>query len=99
VPQEGTKSATARHKKTFRLYKNKMTKRMNIAKNKNNKAISLEPVELRYYYNTERRLLKFKMARGQISELEVFRSLISCAFVKKIEPIIFGRLEEMKIQF
>jgi hypothetical protein len=34
------------------------------------------------YYNTERRQLKFKMARGQISELEVFRSLISCAFVK-----------------
>jgi hypothetical protein len=31
------------------------------------------------YYNTERRQLKFKMARGQISELEV---LISCAFVK-----------------
>jgi hypothetical protein len=34
------------------------------------------------YYNTERRQLKFKMARGQISELEVFRSLISCTFVK-----------------
>jgi hypothetical protein len=31
-----------------------------------------ETVALRYY-NTERRQLKLKMARGQISELEVFR--------------------------
>jgi hypothetical protein len=56
------------------------------------------PPESRYY-NTESRQLKFKMARGQILVLEVFRSLISCVFVKKNEPIIFGRLEEMKIQF
>jgi hypothetical protein len=43
---------------------------------------SLDVLPKGRYYNTERRQLKFKMARGQISKLEVFRSLISCAFVK-----------------
>jgi hypothetical protein len=44
--------------------------------------VSLNVLPKGRYYNTERRQLKFKMARGQISKLEVFRSLISCAFVK-----------------